>query len=123
MKKKKAKKFEDLKVWQESTALAVELYQHLKDCKDFGLKDQMQRSTISISSNITENFDRQTHREFIQFLYRGLCAELRTQLHIAQSVNVFSTSVAEALLEKTCQISAISYKPIQYRKDYHIVYH
>lgn len=51
MEKKKVKKFEALRVWQESIALAVELYHHLKDCKDFGLKDQMQKSVISISSS------------------------------------------------------------------------
>ncbi|MEM9829694.1 MAG: four helix bundle protein [Bacteroidota bacterium] len=73
---KKIEKFEDLEVWQKSTSLAVTLYQQLKDCKDFGMKDQMQRAAVSIASNIAEGFDRQTQKEFIQYLYiaRGSCA-------------------------------------------------
>ncbi|MEM9676337.1 MAG: four helix bundle protein [Bacteroidota bacterium] len=73
---KKAKGFEDLEVWQESAALVVTLYKQLKDCRDFGMKDQMQQAAVSIASNIAEGFDRQTQKEFIQFLYiaRGSCA-------------------------------------------------
>ena len=47
----KVEKFEDLLVWQEGFKLSVSLYKALKNCKDWGLKDQIQRSAVSIPSN------------------------------------------------------------------------
>ena len=44
--------FERLAVWKRSVDLAVRLYGHLKDCRDYSMKDQMTRAVISISSNI-----------------------------------------------------------------------
>lgn len=44
--------FEDLEVWKKSCRLSVRLYKLLRDCRDYGMKDQMLRSSISISSNI-----------------------------------------------------------------------
>jgi len=117
---KKAKGFEDLEVWQESAALAVTLYKQLKDCRDFGMKDQMQRAAVSIASNIAEGFDRQTQKKFIQFLYiaRGSCAELRTQIHIASEVEILTLSQAKGLQARTHQISAMLYNLIQYRRKF-----
>ncbi len=118
--KNKVEKFEDLQVWQASFSLAVALYEQLKDCRDFGLKDQMQRSAVSIASNIAEGFDRQTRKEFIQFLYiaRGSCSELRTQIYIAKKVNILPKAVADTFAENSRKISAMLYKLIQYRKNY-----
>jgi len=80
--------FEDLFIWQEGVELSVDLYTSLKNCKDFGLRDQIQRSSVSVPSNIAEGFERQTDKEFIQFLYiaKGSSAEPRTQLYIASRV-------------------------------------
>jgi four helix bundle protein len=46
--------FEDLEVWKKSCRLSVRLYKLLIDCRDYGMKDQMLRSSISIPSNIAE---------------------------------------------------------------------
>ena len=118
--RKKVDRFEELEVWQESTELAIALYEQLKDCKDFGMKDQMQRAAVSIASNIAEGFDRQTQKEFVQFLYiaRGPCAEVRTQLHIAAKVEIISSTNAEVLQDQTRKISAMLYNLIQYRKKF-----
>ena len=53
----KIQKFEDLIVWKESVRLSDNIYKSLKNCKDFGLRDKNQRSSVSISSNISEGFD------------------------------------------------------------------
>lgn len=53
----KITKFEDLHVWKEGMQLTVELYNELKDCKDYGLRDQIQKSAVSIPSNIAEGFE------------------------------------------------------------------
>ena len=62
------KSFEDLPVWQNARELAVQVYRttskgKLKD--DYGLRNQIQRSTVSISSNIAEGFERGSKRESI----------------------------------------------------------
>ena len=47
-------KFEDLDVWKRATRLSVEIYKHLRELKDYGFKDQITRSGLSIPSNIAE---------------------------------------------------------------------
>ena len=60
-----------------------------KFAKDFGLANQIQRSAVSIMSNIAEGFERKSKKEFINFLYitKGSCGELRSQLYIALDLN------------------------------------
>ena len=53
----KIQKFEDLIVWKESVRLYDNVYKSLKNCKDFGLRDKNQRSSVSIPSYISEGFD------------------------------------------------------------------
>ena len=73
----KVTKFEDLEVWKEGMRLAKAVYHAMQGSKDFGLRDQMQRAAVSISSNIAEGFERNSNKEFIQHLYiaKGSCAE------------------------------------------------
>jgi four helix bundle protein len=83
-----AKRFEDLEVWQKSKELTNLIYRFSSTgafSKDFGLRDQMRRASVSIMSNIAEGFESQTQALFIQFLNRakGSAGELRAQLYIA----------------------------------------
>lgn len=112
----KIEKFEDLRVWQEGVDIAVKIYSLFKYCKDFGLKDQIQRSAVSIPSNISEGFDRQSNNEFIRFLKiaKGSCAELRTQLIITQKIELIENN--EELIERTKILSAMIQKMISYRE-------
>ncbi len=111
----KIEKFEDLQIWQDSVTIAVEIYALFKDSKDFGFRDQIQRSSVSIPSNIAEGYDRQTNNEFIRFLRiaKASCAELRTQLIIAQRVNMVKD--VAGLIERTKSLSAMIQKLITYR--------
>ena len=83
-----AKRFEDLEVWQRAKELTSLIYRFSSSgmfARDFGLRDQMRRASISIMSNIAEGFESQTQGLFIQFLGRakGSAGEVRAQLYIA----------------------------------------
>ena len=104
------KSFEDLPVWQNARELAVQVYRttskgKLKD--DYGLRNQIQRSTVSISSNIAEGFERGSKRESIQFLYvaKGSAGELRSQLFIAKDIGYMDKSDFKVLLNSATTVS------------------
>ena len=85
------KRFEDLIAWQRSRELNKNTYEitsKLPLSKDYSLRDQMRRASISVMSNIAEGFDRGGDKEFIQFLFhaKGSCSELRSQLSAASDI-------------------------------------
>ena len=102
-----AKSFEDLDVWKKSCTLSVRLYELLKTCHDYGLKDQMLRAAISIPSNIAEGCERKSIPDFKRYINiaLGSAAELRTQVYIAQQVKLVNDQDASALVEELKIIS------------------
>jgi four helix bundle protein len=84
----KIQKFEDILAWQKARELTREVYAHSKTgafAKDFGLRDQIQRASVSIMGNVAEGFDRGGDKEFIQFLSvsKGSCGEVKSDLYVA----------------------------------------
>jgi len=107
----KAMSFESLKCWQMSKNIAIEIYQISSTgelSKDFGLKEQLRRSAVSIPSNIAEGKERGTSCEFIRFLLiaKSSAAELMTQLIIAKDVGYLSQSDFLDLKDKVDRISS-----------------
>ncbi len=104
-----AQKFEDLICWQKGRDLAVEIYTHFKNVKDYSFKDQIQRAALSISNNIAEGFERKSNKEFIQFLYiaKGSCGEVRSMLHVALKLKYINEQVFKTLYEQSVEISKI----------------
>jgi four helix bundle protein len=97
--------FRDLKVWQKSKELAVDIYrvtQTDKFSKDFGFKDQIRRAAVSIPSNIAEGDERGSNRESVRFFYiaKGSLAELQTQLEIARDIGYLDQGTLKDLNEK-----------------------
>ena len=94
--------FEDLEVWKKACRLAVRIYEVLKGCRDFGLKDQMTRAAVSIASNIAEGAERDSVAEFIRFLHisKGSAAELRTQIYIAVHINILTNDLGKELVDE-----------------------
>jgi four helix bundle protein len=81
-------KFEDIEAWQRARELTREIYTVSNEnpfSKDFGLRDQVRKTSVSIMSNIAEGFERDGTKEFIQFLSvaKGSSGELRSQLYVA----------------------------------------
>lgn len=110
-------RFEDLEVWKEGMRLASRIYRVLRDCRDFGLRDQMQRAAVSIPSNIAEGYERSTNKDFIHFLHiaKGSCSELRTQIYLAVDVGTIEKADGNELLESTRKISGMLHNYIQVR--------
>jgi four helix bundle protein len=110
-----SKSYEDLEVWTRSRILAVAVCRALKDCRDFGLRDQITRSAVSVPSNIAEGAERNTKPEFVQFLgyAKGSLAELRTQLLIAQDLEYLSVTNAAAMLDEAEQLSRMLFRLTQ----------
>lgn len=84
----KIDRFEDIEAWKlarEAARLVYEASSSGDFAKDFGLRDQIRRSSVSILSNIAEGFERDGDKEFIRFLSiaKGSCGEARSQLYIA----------------------------------------
>jgi four helix bundle protein len=106
-----SKSFEDLQVWQRSKALAVQVINLLSTSKNYGLKDQMMRSAISIPSNVAEGAERKGSKEFANFISysSGSCAELMTQIMIAKEINEFDDDKADALIAECREISRMLY--------------
>ena len=104
------KSFEDLEVWKRSCQLAVKVYELLAECKDFSLRDQMQRSAVSMASNIAEGSERTT-KEFKRFLSiaRGSSAELQTQSYIACKVNIITHDQMKIIVKECKEISKMLY--------------
>lgn len=80
--------FEDLEVWQNARNLTNLIYDYSDSgvfSRDFGLRDQMRRASVSVMSNIAEGFGSRTQALFIEYLGRakGSSGELRAQLYIA----------------------------------------
>lgn len=105
--------FRQLKVYKEAKQLAVDIYKltnnYEKLKKDYGLKDQIQRSAVSIPSNIAEGNERATDKEFIRFLYiaKGSLGELITQLDIAKEIGYISENEFKDKITKCDKIGGM----------------
>jgi four helix bundle protein len=99
--------FEKLNVWQRAKHLTVEVYRALAECQDFGFKDQVTRSALSVPSNIAEGMERGSAREKCHYLRiaKGSCAELRTQLLIGSEIGHIPEVLAAKWIQETRELS------------------
>ena len=99
--------FEDLEVWKKACRLSVRLYKLLRDCRDYGMKNQMLRASVSIPSNIAEGSERKSIPDFQRFINiaQGSAAELRTQIYISKQVNILCDSDVKELIHELKSIS------------------
>ncbi len=118
----KIEKFEDIIAWQKSRELTKDIYAITSLGffeKDYTLKEQIRRSSISISSNIAEGFERGGNKEFIYFLYiaKASCAELRSQLYIALDLGYTNEIQFQEIYNKAVEINKIITGLINYLKS------
>lgn len=103
--------FEDLQVWQRSKDVAVEVIKLIGHSRNYGLRDQMTRSALSVPSNIAEGAERKGKKEFANFLSyaSGSAAELITQLMISTELGEITEVTAAKLITESREISKMLY--------------
>ena len=101
--------FEDLEVWQRGCRLAVDVFKTFANCRNFTMQDQVQRSALSVPSNVAEGYERDSDKEFVRFLNisKGSCGELRTQLYISRKLEFLKKADSDRLIRESKEISAM----------------
>lgn len=106
------RRFEDILVWQKAREVTKKIYHATKDgefSKDFDLRSQIRRASISIMANIAEGFGRRSDKEFANFLniYHGSATEVQSHLYIALDLNYINQKAFDELyllLNEICRM-------------------
>ena len=116
-------RFEDLDVWKLSRQMVNEVYSLTNKggfSKDYGLKDQIRRSGVSVMNNISEGFESRTVNMFIEYLGRakGSCGETRSMLYVALDQKYISKDEFKSFYELCSNISSKLYRFMKYLESY-----
>ena len=113
-------RFEDLEVWKRSTTLCADIYTELTNLKDYGFRDQITRSGLSIPSNITEGFERISRNKSLVFLSyaKGSCGELRTQIYIETQIGYINKEKGGCWLKEINELSSMLNGLIKTRRNF-----
>lgn len=119
----KIESFTDLKVWQRGHDLVVEIYQATKEFPKrevYALTDQIQRSAVSVTSNIAEGFGRHSYSDRLRFYRtaRGSITELQNQLLIAKDVGYLNEDDFNELASKSTKTHKLLQGLISSTKKY-----
>jgi len=99
------KDFTELNAWKFSHDLVLTIYkltEKFPKLEKFGLTSQMQRASVSITSNIAEGFGRQSYKEKLQFYYiaHGSLTELKNQLILCSDLNYINKQEYNNIMDK-----------------------
>jgi four helix bundle protein len=105
-------RFEDIDAWKKARDLTKSVYQITSTgefARDFALRDQLRRATISVISNIAEGFERGGDKEFLQFLSlaKGSCGEVRAQLYVALDQSYITDTQFQELCGEVMLVSRL----------------
>jgi len=100
-------RLENLDIWRRSVDSSVEIYRHFSGHHDFGFRDQITRSSLSLPSNIAEGFGRASEKEKVLFLNyaKGSAGELKTQLIIGHRIGYIPEDMSSRWGEEVDQLS------------------
>ncbi|HVZ65947.1 MAG TPA: four helix bundle protein [Lacunisphaera sp.] len=106
------RRFEDLEGWKKAREQSREIYGLTRAgplARDFALRDQIRRATISVMANVAEGFGRGRNREFIQFLghARGSAAEVKSHLYLALDSEAIAQPVFDRLYRLASESEAL----------------
>jgi len=102
-------KCEKLDVWKKAARLSADVYKHFASCRDYGFKDQITRSSLSISSNIAEGMEKASTKDQVRFLdiAKGSVAEFATQTYIGIDIKYIDTVTGKEWIKTSDQLLAM----------------
>ncbi len=102
-------KCEKLDVWKRACRMSVNVYKHFSSCKDYGFKDQITRSSLSVASNIAEGMEKESDKEKVRFLNisQGSTAELITQLYIGIEIEYIGKDIGFSWIQELNEINSM----------------
>jgi four helix bundle protein len=116
------KTFRDIEAWQKARELTKDIYTVSKEgsfAKDFGLRDQMRRASVSIMANIAEGHERSGTGEFVQFLSmaKGSAGEVGSHLCVALDLGYLDRSTFDRLSSATDETARLIGALMQYLRN------
>ncbi len=107
------KRFEEILAWQKARTITSEIYKATSDgafSKDFGLRDQIRRSAVSIMANIAEGYGRRTNKEFASFLViaHASAAESQSHLYVALDLKYIDQKAFDDLYKPLDEVSRMT---------------
>ncbi|MDN3434324.1 four helix bundle protein [Pseudoalteromonas sp. APC 3356] len=101
--------FEHLDVWKRSVKLSCEIYKSTANLKDYGFRDQLTRSALSVPSNIAEGVCRESFKEKSRFIdiARASLGEARTQIYIGNEIGYLPKGISQVWVLETKELAAM----------------
>ncbi len=93
-------------MWKRSCRISVDIYKYFARCSDYGFKDQITKSSLSIASNIAEGMEKDSFKDKIRFLNisQGSISELITQIYIGIEIEYIEKSIGLKWIDEAEQI-------------------
>jgi len=112
-------KCKNLEVWQKSSKICSEIYLHFKDFNDYGFKDQITRSSLSVPSNIAEGIERNSDKDTLRFLdiAKASIAEVQTQIYIGMKISYIDLKIGNCWINEYDEISKMISALMRYYKS------
>ncbi len=116
------KKFEEIQAWQKAREITKKIYMISNKgdfAKDFSLRDQMKRASVSVMANIAEGHGRRTRAEFANFLNisRGSAIELQSHLYVALDLKYISDAEFDETYTMLDEVSRMTISLAQYLRN------
>lgn len=116
------KKFEEIQAWQKAREITKKVYLMSNTgefARDFSLRDQMKRASVSIMANIAEGHGRRTRTEFANFLNiaRGSAIELQSHLYVALDLTYISEADFRETYGQLDEVSKMTVSLAQYLRS------
>jgi four helix bundle protein len=114
--------FEDIQAWQKAYQVTLDIYRVADNgrfARDFGLRDQIRRASVSVMANIAEGHGRKSNLEFANFLNvaRGSAHEVQSHLHIAHGLGDVDRELFDSIYRSLSEVSRMTLALARYLRE------
>jgi four helix bundle protein len=115
-------RFTDLKVWQRSHALALQIHRLTRTLpadEKYGLVSQLRRAAVSVPTNIAEGSKREGNQDFGRFLNiaEGSLVEAEYLIMLSRDLDYLTSASVAPLLAEIKEVAAmLHYLPMKVEK-------